>query len=88
MGRFGITIVADGTHHAEGHDTDADRMAIEFVQRLRAAGHTVFVAHFTHGDSDDLVSLPADSQRDTDVAEERCGDEATGTWMKHEVSRI
>jgi hypothetical protein len=44
MGRFGIVIVGVGPHHNADNRTDADKMAHQFVNKLREAGHTVEVA--------------------------------------------
>jgi len=44
MGRFGIVIVGVGAHHNADNRTDADKMAHQFVNKLREAGHAVEVA--------------------------------------------
>ncbi|MBI3936751.1 MAG: hypothetical protein HY323_07220 [Betaproteobacteria bacterium] len=49
MGNWNISIQGTGQHHNKHSYKDANRMAAEFVQRLRDAGHTVTHAFFTHG---------------------------------------
>lgn len=57
MGNWNITIQGAGAHHnhALAIDYDANKMAAEFVEKLRAAGHSVTSATFTHGGSDDIA---------------------------------
>ena len=59
MGNWNINIQGVGSHHNASNQFDADRMAAEFVDKLRAAGHTVQVAAFTHGGLEPL--LPVDN---------------------------
>ena len=62
MGNWNITIQGTGMHHnqqktetgEEFHERDANRMAAEFVQRLKDAGHHIDSATFTHGARDDI----------------------------------
>jgi hypothetical protein len=49
MGNWNISIQGTGCHHNKDNPTDANVMAQAFVDALRAAGHTVEVATFTHG---------------------------------------
>lgn len=57
MGNWNITIRGIGAHHnhALAIDYDANKMAAEFVEKLRAAGHTVVAASFTHGGENDIT---------------------------------
>lgn len=54
MGNWNITIRGVGAHHNKGNADDANRMAAEFVQQLKDAGHTVTGATITHGGEDDV----------------------------------
>lgn len=54
MGNWNITIRGVGSHHNEQYEKDADRMAADFVKKLREAGHTVMGATITHGGESDL----------------------------------
>jgi len=54
MGYWNITIEGTGAHHNKKHADDANRLAAEFVQKLRDAGHTVSHASFTHSGRDDI----------------------------------
>lgn len=65
MGNWHIAIEGIGPHHNKGYDKDADKMAVEFVKALRAAGHTVEAATFTHGGRDDVGSVPFDPKAAT-----------------------
>lgn len=55
MGDWHIAIEGNGPHHNKEYDKDANKMAAEFVKALRAAGHSVESATFTHGGRDDLL---------------------------------
>lgn len=46
MGRYAIVIVATGSHHNPDHHGDADKMAHQFCNKLREAGHSVESAEF------------------------------------------
>lgn len=48
MGNWNMNIQGLGFHHG-GAPADADRMFAKFVDELRAAGHSLQVATFTHG---------------------------------------
>ena len=52
MGDWNISIQGAGAHHNRRNPQDANRMAAEFVQRLRDAGHTVHSGIFTCGGVD------------------------------------
>jgi hypothetical protein len=54
MGNWNITIRGVGAHHNKKLAHDANRMAAEFVQMLKDAGHSVVSATFTHGGEDYL----------------------------------
>ena len=64
MGNWNINIQGVGCHHNKDNPTDADRMAAEFVERLRQAGHTVEHASFTSGSKVDIAirMIPAKDQ--------------------------
>lgn len=49
MGNYNITINGTGCHHNKDNPTDADFMFLEFVDKLKAAGHNVDYAAFTSG---------------------------------------
>lgn len=55
MGNWNITIRGVGNHHNESLPSDANRMAAEFVQKLKDVGHTIVAASITHGGEDDIV---------------------------------
>jgi len=57
MGSWNITIQGVGVHHNHATSTDANRMAQDFVCKLREAGHTVESATFTSGGRDDLQTV-------------------------------
>lgn len=48
MGHYSIVISGYGAHHAGG-PTDADRIARETIDRLRAGGHQIDFATFMYG---------------------------------------
>jgi hypothetical protein len=55
MGNWNITIRGVGCHHNRRADVkDANKAAAEFVQRLKADGHTIVAASFTYGGEDDI----------------------------------
>lgn len=54
MGNWNITIRGLGCHHNPDLETDADRMTAEFVEKLKAAGHTVASATFSTGAEYDM----------------------------------
>ena len=49
MGNWHISIKGVGSHHNDNDEADADRIAKEAVAKLKAAGHTLDKATFTHG---------------------------------------
>lgn len=61
MGNWNINIQGTGSHHNRKPDgerwnqSDADLMAEEFVKDLKAAGHNIETASFTHGSKMDLA---------------------------------
>lgn len=55
MGNWNINIQGIGCHHNTDLAIDANKMAAEFVQKLKDAGHTVEAATFTHGGKDNLL---------------------------------
>jgi hypothetical protein len=54
MGNWNINIQGIGCHHNENLPQDANQMAMNFVDSLVAAGHTIQHATFTHGGMDSL----------------------------------
>lgn len=52
MGRWSIAIEGTGAHHNADYPQDANKMAEEFVGRLKSAGHQVEHATFTSGSRD------------------------------------
>lgn len=56
MGQWNITIRGTGSHHNAANPHDANRMAAEFVQALKNAGHSVLGATFTFGAEDDVAN--------------------------------
>lgn len=69
MGNWHISIEGQGAHHNEANPQDADRMAAEFATKLRAAGHLVTRATFTHGGAEQLgdeSEIEVRGQRHTD----------------------
>ena len=54
MSNWNITVRGVGIHHNKDAPNDADRMAADFVKRLKAAGHTVVAASITHGGENDI----------------------------------
>lgn len=57
MGNFNITVRGVGIHHNNGRPDDANVMTADFVRALKAAGHSVVSATFTHGGEDDLTQV-------------------------------
>lgn len=55
MGNWNINIQGVGCHHNKDYPKDANKMAAKFVQELKAAGHTVEAAVFTHGGKTDIM---------------------------------
>jgi len=55
MGNCTITIHLTGSHHNRRYLADANRMAAKFVDDLKAQGHNVEHASFTHGGREDLL---------------------------------
>lgn len=53
MWNWHISIQGIGSHH-QNYPKDANVMAAELVKALKAAGHTVEEATFTHGGKEDL----------------------------------
>ena len=54
MGMWHISIQGTGAHHNTDYPKDANKMASEFVEALKAAGHQIRSATFTHGGREDL----------------------------------
>lgn len=54
MGNWNITVRGVGFHHNRRQPIDANRMAAEFVKKLKEAGHTVVAASITYGGEEDL----------------------------------
>jgi hypothetical protein len=55
MGNWNITIRGVGAHHNKKYPKDANRMAADFVKKLKEAGHIVSHASITHGGEDDIT---------------------------------
>jgi hypothetical protein len=68
MGNVNISIRLVGCHHNKASIGDANRMAAEFVQKLLAAGHTVYEAKVAYGNEDD-ISRPTVYLDDRDAIE-------------------
>ncbi len=65
MGNWNINIQGTGCHHNLNLATDADKMAAEFVKKLKEAGHQIEHAEFTAGSKTILapvVVYPYDGQ--------------------------
>lgn len=56
MGNWNINIQGVGAHHNKDYPKDANVMAKAFVEELRAAGHQVEAATFTHGAKEPLIA--------------------------------
>jgi uncharacterized protein (DUF2237 family) len=54
MGNYAIVVHGTGSHH-NGLRTDADQMAADFVEHLRAKGHNVTSASIVSGGEHDLL---------------------------------
>jgi len=56
MGNWNINIQGIGAHHNTATDTprDAEKLAAEFVEKLKAAGQKIEWATITYGSCDDL----------------------------------
>ena len=54
MGNWNISIEGVGSHHNQGYENDANKLAAKFVQELKIAGHNISKATFTHGGCDNL----------------------------------
>lgn len=52
MGNWQISIEGTGAHHNHDYPSDANQLAKEFVEQLKAKGHTVERASFTYGGRD------------------------------------
>jgi hypothetical protein len=60
MGHWNITVRGVGCHHNRSADVkDANKAAAEFVQRLKADGHSITAASFTCGGEDDITDADA-----------------------------
>lgn len=57
MGDCTITIHAIGAHHNKKNPTDINKMAVKFVDELRAAGHNVVSATLCQGGYENLAEL-------------------------------
>ncbi len=55
MGNWHISVEGLGSHHNNWSETDADRLATEFVELLKSKGHLIKKASFTFGGSTDLM---------------------------------
>jgi hypothetical protein len=54
VGNCAISIVVSGENH-NGKRTDIDQMAADFIEHLKAKGHTVIAAHLVSGVEFDLL---------------------------------
>jgi len=64
MGNWNISIHGVGAHHNKKLEADANRLAAKFVAELKAAGHTVSAATFTHGGEDNILDPEYLANRD------------------------
>lgn len=64
MGNWNISINGIGAHHNKKLAEDANRLAAKFVADLKAAGHTVSHATFTHGGEDNILDPSYIAARD------------------------
>jgi len=55
MGNWNINIQGVGCHHNTNNPTDANLLTEDFIKRLKAAGHWIEHANFTHGGKDYAV---------------------------------
>ena len=55
MGNWAINIQGVGSHHNKANPSDANRLARKLVKELKAAGHHIERADFTHGAKEDLT---------------------------------
>jgi hypothetical protein len=63
MGNWNINIQGVGSHHNGKPEIDADLAALKFVDVLKAQGHTIEHAAFTHGGKIDLLDKPQEQRR-------------------------
>lgn len=61
MGNWNINIQGTGAHHNKDYDKDANKMAKNFVDDLKAAGHHIEGATFTHGSKEDIMPTVAET---------------------------
>jgi len=54
MGNWHISIRGIGPHHNQDNPKDADKMAKEFVSKLKAAGQSVTVAVINFGGEESI----------------------------------
>jgi len=54
MGNWNITIRGQGAHHNKKSTGDANRLAAQFVKRLKEAGATIISASITYGSEDQI----------------------------------
>lgn len=57
MGNWLVIVKGCGTHHNDGKDYDADKMAKDFIKKLKEEGQTIIDAEFIlHNPSESLLS--------------------------------
>lgn len=57
MGNWNMTIVGVGAHHNKDNPTDADKMFLEFAEKVAAAGHHIKHASFTYGAAINILEV-------------------------------
>ena len=74
MGKYTIVISGEGKHHSEDdQQTDANKVALDFVSWLKKEGHIVHSAIFNHADNtktDDLHAMtePSEASEPVDLS--------------------
>lgn len=64
MGDWAIFVKGIGAHHNRKYPKDANRLAAEFVKKLRDEGHNVQFASFTHSGNDNIADPEYLAKRD------------------------
>ena len=68
MGNYTIVVQGTGAHHNTERSGDADKLAEDFVQELKAKGHHVHHASITHGGHEHLKGADGDNSHDEKAA--------------------
>lgn len=64
MGNWNICVQGVGAHHNPDNPLDAEKMAIDFVNKLKGAGHMIFSATFTYGGAENITPMPTKTPKD------------------------